>query len=690
MAPGSGHPQDCKRDSLRRGPILGRRQEDIPIESAHFVSLRTKTTPSPAHLSEIKHIERALIEVHADNYLTDRSIDQAPVLRLLELLCPATTDILPSRRVLGSRILKEHALWCKTANTEALKSMEQRTNGWVNLLSDVWQISLKITYWDANLPFRGNTYLWAYTCWGRTPRGSYSRAIRTSSSASTDGEVACWSHCPDNAGQCGRARRILALRWSQIIFVFCFAHDVNNLMMAVLQSPFSDVAAQAATTVKTLNASSSKWLPRARKLMQRVNRKHIGLRTLCQTRWNSMQGCFASLLRVQSALQLLFHQHRNDSDFPENLRVFGENVFWVELKEAEAIIAPLSYASYRLQRDQNTVGDVVLSLRDIYKGFKQHIVRHDELVERVEYRWAQIEQSLFMLGFALHPCYVNLARELPNISVSGIGAMCKIAVYYYRRLFNAEDIGDIWRDMLSWMKGRFTRTKLSEFVDCPWEYVLNERPNSLLPRLAMRVLSIVVNTATRERRFSELGMIHTAKRNRMSAIKAIDFHIIAQHVRQHTQKEASASKNPKTKLLISPMERTIIIDAAALFTPSPGQHIMTSTHEDSDNEDPEDGVDGAEPCRYGINFSMKYLMMKKIDAGYAVTQGTASTVEPIGVSERHQLSGCDVDNDSDEFEIVPESNRVDFPQDSYRNFPQESVRLPGFRGQKVLRAELFG
>ncbi|POM81725.1 Hypothetical protein PHPALM_263 [Phytophthora palmivora] len=476
----------------------------------------------------------------------------------------------------------------------------------------------------------------------------------------------------DNVGQCGRARRILALRWSQIVFVFCFAHDVNNLRCSSASSNrcqnIERIHVKLAAEGTEIDAA---FLWKARRTVHTMSNKmelHARL--------------FAPLLRVQSAVQLLFRQHRNDCDFPENLRVF-----------AEAIIAPLSYASYRLQRDQNTVGDVVLSLRDIYKSIKQHLVRHDELLKSVEYRWAQIEQPLFMLGFSLHPDYVSLARELPNTSVSGIGAMCKVAVYYYRRLFNTGVIGDIRRDMLSWMKGRFTRTKSPEFVDCQWEYWeydMNERPNSLLPRLAMRVLSIAVNTATCERLFSELGMINTAKRNRMSAIKALDFHIIAQHVRQRTQKEASASKNTKKKLLISSMERTSIIDAAALFTPSPGQHIMTSTHEYSDNEGPGYGVYGAETLSLWNEFLDEIFDDEEIDAGYAATQGTASMVEPIGVSERHELSGCDVDSDSDEFEIVPESNRVDFPQDNDRNFPQESIRLPGFRGQTAPLAERFG
>ncbi|EEY58479.1 uncharacterized protein PITG_01147 [Phytophthora infestans T30-4] len=214
----------------------------------------------------------------------------------------------------------------------------------------------------------------------------------------------------DNAGQCGRARRILALRWPQLVF----------------------------------------WLQRVRRLMKRFYGNTLGLRTLCATRWNSMQGCFASLLRVKTALPMLHHQYGMDSDFPLSLRCLGDVDFWTSLTSAENVIAPLSYASYRLQRDENTVGDV--------------------LVKCVEERWRQCEQPLFMLGFALHPAYADHARALPTTKVSGLGRLPSIAAYYYRRLFSTEDVGVIRSDMLDWMEGKFTRTKASEFKSSLWKY----------------------------------------------------------------------------------------------------------------------------------------------------------------------------------------------------------------------------
>ncbi|KAG7383150.1 hypothetical protein PHYPSEUDO_003981 [Phytophthora pseudosyringae] len=220
---------------------------------------------------------------------------------------------------------------------------------------------------------------------------------------------------------------------------------------------------------------------------------------------------------VQSALQWVFRQYESDDDFPTQLTVLGSGFFWSELKRAEAVIAPLSYASYRLQRDENTLGDVVISYRNIYSGFRQDFSssRRDELVTCVEARWLQCEQPLFILGYALHPGYAESARALPDTKVSGFGQLPKIAVYYYQRLFETEDVGTIRMDMFAWMEGTFTRTKASEYNDCLWEYwryLAKESPDSLLPQLVLVVLSVAVNTATCERLFSELGLIHTARR----------------------------------------------------------------------------------------------------------------------------------------------------------------------------------
>jgi hypothetical protein len=45
-----------------------------------------------------------------------------------------------------------------------------------------------------------------------------------------------------------------------------------------------------------------------------------------------------------------------------------------------------------------------------------------------------------------------------------------------------------------------------------------------LPDLAIAILTIAVNMATCERQFSELGLIHTTIRNKMTSAKALLIH----------------------------------------------------------------------------------------------------------------------------------------------------------------------
>ncbi|KAG6947915.1 hypothetical protein JG688_00015347 [Phytophthora aleatoria] len=89
--------------------------------------------------NEIKELERALGEMYAANHLSDRFIEDETVLRVFELLCPGITEMIPSRRVMGGKLLKSHAAWCLKKAVEALRIIQQRTGGCVNRLSDVWQ-----------------------------------------------------------------------------------------------------------------------------------------------------------------------------------------------------------------------------------------------------------------------------------------------------------------------------------------------------------------------------------------------------------------------------------------------------------------------------------------------------------------------------------------------------------------------
>ncbi|GMF58588.1 unnamed protein product [Phytophthora fragariaefolia] len=110
---------------------------------------------------------------------------------------------------------------------------------------------------------------------------------------------------------------------------------------------------------------------------------------------------------------MLGNMYCGQKDFPAALKVLSDPKFWNNLSEAEHVITPLSEASYRLQRDENTLSDIVLSFRQIFLGFSDGPLGYKhELTKCIATRWEQCEQPLFMLTFLLNPATADEAKGL--------------------------------------------------------------------------------------------------------------------------------------------------------------------------------------------------------------------------------------------------------------------------------------
>jgi hypothetical protein len=131
----------------------------------------------------------------------------------------------------------------------------------------------------------------------------------------------------DNVGNCARARRILALRWPKIVFMFWYAHQINLLVKDVITTSWQITVSQAHAIVSTLNKSTAKWLPRLRNVMKATYRYILALVQMADTRWNSVQGMLASLLRVRSTCEMFILRWNPHIDFPNDLYALGSNTF---------------------------------------------------------------------------------------------------------------------------------------------------------------------------------------------------------------------------------------------------------------------------------------------------------------------------------------------------------------------------
>lgn len=553
----------------------------------------------------------------------------------------------------------------------------------------------------------------------------------------------------DNAGQCARARRILVLRWPRIVFLFCFAHQINLLVKDVLTRVFKSVAAEAAAMINTLSRSTSKWLPSLRACMRKFYGVQLEVYMIADTRWNSAQSAFASLLRVKSALKLFVLTYRSDPTFPDVFLPAENEDFWRHLAITEETIRPLTLASYVLQRDKCTLAEGLHVFGKIYRAFQ--VTGDDEIVRCVEQRWMACEQPLYMLAYILHPTFLVQAKSLPKSDFNTVAFITETAIFYYKRLLGP-DYGTLRREVFKWFQGTLTDASPHEFntYDEFWEY-LKAAGCIYIGTLALVVLSITINSATCERLFSEWGHIHRAKRNRMDAQKTKKLGIVRAAVRELDRQQTSGSaslrssstglprKQPKpAERLVDPTERTRV--APARFR---GGH-----HDDDDEELFVDGQAAVRPFRGGVaDDDFEDFLEDNDDSDdvatavtVVVTDGGASssaqeeateeddTTSEVAAATKLFRTWADViaqqaetnDNNVDENdrsaeeeenETAAEANeneqevddiadgvddsgddhqlRPPFPDVNDPNFPQEA-RLTGHRGRKITLAALFG
>ncbi|ETM02320.1 hypothetical protein L917_01196 [Phytophthora nicotianae] len=207
----------------------------------------------------------------------------------------------------------------------------------------------------------------------------------------------------------------------------------------------------------------------------------------------------------------------------------------------------------------------------------------------------------------------------------------------------------------------------------------SEMPKSKLPALALALFFIAVNTATCERYFSELVLIHTAKRNRMSPEKARKLALVRKQVREFDA-EVGPSKGANTTRLIDPTERTRLRDRDDVF-------------ECNETED-----DIEEECVVGPDTAFEYwqsvLCELEGDDDAPVSLGNApdntsfpQSAAAAAAAEARRFGAVLEKTKSQSSEPIPEAGRRAFPKHNDRLFPQGKT-FPGLRGQKVTLAEL--
>ena len=185
------------------------------------------------------------------------------------------------------------------------------------------------------------------------------------------------------------------------------------------------------------------------------------------------------------------------------------------------LLYPLCGFLNKLQKDTARLHEVLHCFAYTTKILDNH---HNfefglKMVARMESRWREWEQPLLILSFALHPSHKlqKFRSTTQNLTWTHIGQWLK---YYYESWFNSKPVS-ILAELIKYKREEdpYDMDSFNQFknnlVDF-WESTSGVGPE--LARIATHIHGICVNSASVERLWSNMGYLHTNRRNRLQVI----------------------------------------------------------------------------------------------------------------------------------------------------------------------------
>ena len=350
----------------------------------------------------------------------------------------------------------------------------------------------------------------------------------------------------DDAGACGKARRILALRYPYIVFQKCFAHQINLACRDFLQT----YGHEALLTIRKLmfKVQKSKTLQNIYlQHCQKCYGKHKGfkLKQISEIRWNSAHSALSSVLRVRSALLDLAGEEPAFSAIDASLIR--------RCSRLEKLLRPITEISIQMQRGDQTIGFAMESLLILYRTFMQvENETRTEILQALESRWRKLEQPLFLVAYMLHNDYYLVFRTMCKVlqqkdAVKEWLFWGFVGMYVRKYIPGDVDVKAVCEETEQFLNLSGERTSLDEkldsraitpalfckalAVDCP-----------SVSQLAYFLQTATCQSATCERLFSAYKLMHTKTRNRLKHDNMRDLAVLRHHLK--SQNSGGSSSTP--------------------------------------------------------------------------------------------------------------------------------------------------
>ncbi|TRM63057.1 ribonuclease H-like domain-containing protein [Schizophyllum amplum] len=324
------------------------------------------------------------------------------------------------------------------------------------------------------------------------------------------------------------------------------------------------------------------------------------------TRWTTHVVAFMRLLDLKKALQVAVmlsraaiieaqvgaakyaEKDRLELEANEWCNTIADPGYWNGLEDVLGDLEAICYGININQQDSVSANKVLLMIAGIYLQFEAHPERavSFRMTERLEKRWADCDQPLFLLALILDP-FDGLTRFGDNAGLDHL-TINAMATQLWRRMRDRPDNADSAETRLSKeteLSAALLRYLAGTGSFASWETnrevfeqthgrdplmawtAFTRRDTQELARFAKTIYSVVVNTAGCERTFSRLKIIQSPHRSRigtekMEQMMKVSSQITAENVARGVVKARTKRKNHKgtQALLEVPRYRDVLED----------------------------------------------------------------------------------------------------------------------------------
>ncbi|THU91256.1 hypothetical protein K435DRAFT_863575 [Dendrothele bispora CBS 962.96] len=528
---------------------------------------------------EKKAIQVQVARATASARLPDQWIEDPEVLKLMYMMRTKALDVIPSRKVLGGRLLKEES---KRVEDELVERLEGQ---YVTLTCDGVKDVNKDSLVGVSVSADFKPYLvQLYNATADKKDGDSMCNAYETMIDSTEKKYRCTVVAlgTDNDGgsRAGRVKLGIIRPW---LFLFpCGAHQ-GQLVLADYFKCCPEGAETSEDATDIIGWLNNHGYVRVifNDVQQEQTNQVLKYLVANLTRWTTHSVAFLRLEDLKEPLQFAAFSRRMAiieaqvgretgtkgqelrAEAEDRLNLIRDDQFWKRLETLNEDIEPICYATNIMQSDRARPDIVLLAFVGMFQYFRNLPLSRSQLSKamctRLEKRWKGFDQKLMITALILNP-YEKVARFGPKAGVD-VMQIDELVVEMYDKWINRPMIDlDPDEEESELEHRRCRRTEFStaflhyfagtgafknwerlkdKFKDAHgddplifWESMKTNRDVYELVDFACMILSIVQNTAGNERQFSQVKLRKDRLRNRLTTEKLEKKIKLAENLRQ--------------------------------------------------------------------------------------------------------------------------------------------------------------